>query len=72
MTGSRRFIWSEDSRESQKAGKQNNCLCMKKQNAKIAHTFIKMHDHKGTMWHPCEVIYKQVNVAVHMQWPALK
>lgn len=31
-----------------------------------------MHDQKGIMWHPREVIYKQVNVAVHMQWPVLK
>jgi len=31
-----------------------------------------MHDHKDILRHPCEVIYKQVNVAVHMQWPALK
>lgn len=23
-----------------------------------------MHDPKDILWHPCEVIYKQVNVAV--------
>lgn len=45
---------------------------MKIHNPKIIHTYIKMHDYKDIMWHPCEVIYKQVNVAVHMQWPALK